>query len=97
VLAVAALGVMVLQPAALLGPSFQMSFAAVMALIAAYESRAPWFALARAAALVVAAGLAGDRQIAPPSWRGWRRRPSACTISGGCSSTASRPMRWPCR
>lgn len=37
VLGFAALGVMALQPAALLGPSFQMSFAAVMALIAAYE------------------------------------------------------------
>lgn len=42
VLAFAALGVMVLQPAALLGPSFQMSFAAVMALIAGYEVARPW-------------------------------------------------------
>ncbi|TCH97277.1 ComEC family competence protein [Roseococcus sp. SYP-B2431] len=43
VLAFAALGVMALQPAALLGPSFQMSFAAVMALIAGYEAARPWF------------------------------------------------------
>ena len=42
VLAFAALGVMVLQPAALLGPSFQMSFAAVLALIAGYEAARPW-------------------------------------------------------
>ncbi|MDB5376659.1 MAG: hypothetical protein JWR00_1105, partial [Rubritepida sp.] len=42
VLAFAAIGVMGLQPAALLGPSFQMSFAAVLALIAAYEAARPW-------------------------------------------------------
>ncbi len=44
VLAFAALGVLALQPAALLGPSFQMSFAAVMALIAGYEAARPWLA-----------------------------------------------------
>nr|WP_314072712.1 ComEC/Rec2 family competence protein [uncultured Roseococcus sp.] len=42
VLAFAALGVMALQPQSLLGPSFQMSFAAVMALIASYEAARPW-------------------------------------------------------
>ena len=42
VLGFAAVAVMVLQPAALLGPSFQMSFAAVLGLIAAYEAARPW-------------------------------------------------------
>ncbi|UPY38715.1 ComEC/Rec2 family competence protein [Sediminicoccus sp. KRV36] len=42
VLAFAAVAVLVLQPAALLGPSFQMSFAAVLALIAAFEAARPW-------------------------------------------------------
>ncbi|MDB5412871.1 MAG: hypothetical protein JWR10_1206 [Rubritepida sp.] len=42
VLAFAAVAVLVLQPAALLGPSFQMSFAAVLALIAGYEAARPW-------------------------------------------------------
>lgn len=40
-LALAALVVLALQPAALLGPSFQMSFAAVLALIAAWEWARP--------------------------------------------------------
>lgn len=39
-LALAALVVMLLEPQALLGPSFQMSFAAVAAMIAAFEQRA---------------------------------------------------------
>ncbi|WP_431284824.1 ComEC/Rec2 family competence protein [Humitalea sp. 24SJ18S-53] len=38
VLAVAAVAVMLVNPAAVLGPSFQMSFAAVLALIAGYEA-----------------------------------------------------------
>jgi competence protein ComEC len=42
VLAFAAVMVLVIQPAALLGPSFQMSFAAVLALIAGFEAARPW-------------------------------------------------------
>ena len=42
VLAFAAVAVLMLQPAALLGPSFQMSFAAVLALIAGFEAARPW-------------------------------------------------------
>jgi competence protein ComEC len=42
VLAFAAVVVLALHPAALLGPSFQMSFLAVMALIAAWEAARPW-------------------------------------------------------
>jgi competence protein ComEC len=44
-LALAACVVLLIQPEALLGPSFQMSFAAVLALIAAWESvRTTWLA-----------------------------------------------------
>ncbi|MBX9751959.1 MAG: ComEC family competence protein [Roseococcus sp.] len=42
VLAFAAVAVLVIQPAAILGPSFQMSFAAVLALIAGFEAARPW-------------------------------------------------------
>ena len=38
----AAVAVMAVQPAAILGPSFQMSFAAVLALIAGFEAARPW-------------------------------------------------------
>lgn len=41
-LAFAAVAVLVIQPAALLGPSFQMSFAAVLGLIAGFEAARPW-------------------------------------------------------
>nr|WP_245217189.1 ComEC/Rec2 family competence protein [Neoroseomonas nitratireducens] len=70
-LALAAAAVMLVDPAALLGPSFQMSFAAVMALIAGWESlRGPlrrlagdgsWWrrALVAAAGLVLTSLLAG--------------------------------------
>ncbi|MFH4280809.1 ComEC/Rec2 family competence protein, partial [Acinetobacter baumannii] len=34
--------VLALDPVALLGPSFQMSFAAVLALIAGWEALRPW-------------------------------------------------------
>ncbi len=44
VLAFAAAVVLLAQPDALLGPSFQMSFAAVLALIAGYEALRPWLA-----------------------------------------------------
>jgi competence protein ComEC len=60
-LALAAIVVLALQPEALLGPSFQMSFAAVLALIAAYQAGRPWLTRVRAARgwpLRLAAGLA---------------------------------------
>lgn len=47
VVAVAALAVMLVQPDAMVGPSFQMSFAAVVALIAAFEVITPWMAARR--------------------------------------------------
>jgi len=59
-LALAAIVVLAFQPEALLGPSFQMSFAAVLALIAAYQGGKPWLTRVRAARgwpLRLAAGL----------------------------------------
>ncbi|MFC7609263.1 ComEC/Rec2 family competence protein [Teichococcus aestuarii] len=48
-LAVAVAVVLAFNPASLLGPSFQMSFAAVLVLIAGAEAMAPWLARLRAA------------------------------------------------
>jgi competence protein ComEC len=45
-LTVAALGVLLLQPESVVHPSFQMSFAATLALIAAYQYGLPWRAKA---------------------------------------------------
>lgn len=47
VVAIAALAVMLVQPESMIGPSFQMSFAAVIALIAAFEAITPWMAARR--------------------------------------------------
>jgi len=47
VVAVAALVVMLIQPESMIGPSFQMSFAAVIALVAAFEVATPWMAARR--------------------------------------------------
>lgn len=47
VIATAALAVLILRPESLLGPSFQLSFAAVLALIAAYEAGAARLSMAR--------------------------------------------------
>jgi competence protein ComEC len=56
-LALAACAVLLIQPEALLGPSFQMSFAAVLALIAAWEAvRGTWLSPRRHRRLLVRAG-----------------------------------------
>lgn len=47
VVAIAALVVLLLQPEAMIGPSFQMSFAAVIALIAVFEVVTPWMTARR--------------------------------------------------
>lgn len=47
VVAVAALLVLLTQPESMIGPSFQMSFAAVIALIAGFEALTPWMAARR--------------------------------------------------
>src|SRR5690606_21526637 len=49
--ALAALAVMVLSPESVLGPSFQLSFGAVIALVAAYEAAGQWRARRRQAGL----------------------------------------------
>ena len=67
-LAVAALGVLLLAPEAVVHPSFQMSFAATLALVAGYERGLPWMVagadtLARRARRAV--GRARDRRADP--------------------------------
>jgi competence protein ComEC len=62
-LTVAAFGVMLLAPEAVVHPSFQMSFAATLALVAAYQNVLPWRANADTS-LQVRAALWGGREIA---------------------------------
>lgn len=62
-LTVAAFGVMLLAPQAVVHPSFQMSFAATLALIAAYQHGLPWRADADSS-LQARAALWGWREIA---------------------------------
>ena len=80
-LAFAALAVIVLEPEALLGASFQLSFAAVAALVAVYEGRG--------AAPKRPAVAAGRRD------RGGARGAGACRPYGG--SEPARRFRRPCR
>jgi len=60
-LAVAALAVLLLAPEAVAHPSFQMSFAATLALVAAYEHGLPWTA-GRGGSLAERAALWGGRE-----------------------------------
>jgi competence protein ComEC len=62
-LTVAALGVLLLQPESVVHPSFQMSFAATLALIAAYQYGLPWSAKADTS-LGARVALWGGREIA---------------------------------
>ncbi|MDC7985735.1 ComEC/Rec2 family competence protein, partial [Rhodoplanes sp. TEM] len=62
-LAVAALAVMLLTPEAVVHPSFQMSFAATLALVAVYERGLPWFAARPRSALAARLALWGAREI----------------------------------
>ncbi|RAI40202.1 competence protein ComEC [Rhodoplanes elegans] len=62
-LAVAALAVMLLTPEAVVHPSFQMSFAATLALVAVYEKGLPWLAAAPRSALSARLALWGAREI----------------------------------
>jgi competence protein ComEC len=61
-IAVAAFGVLLLTPEAVVHPSFQMSFAATLALIAAYQHGLPWRAKADTP-LAARAALWGAREI----------------------------------
>jgi competence protein ComEC len=62
-IAVAALAVMLLVPEAVIHPSFQMSFAATLALIATYERGIPWVATAPDTPLGARIALWGAREI----------------------------------
>ena len=62
-LAVAAFGVLLLAPEAVVHPSFQMSFAATLALIAAYERGLPWMMPAPTRSLGARVALWGGREI----------------------------------
>lgn len=62
-LAVAALAVMVLTPEAVVHPSFQMSFAATLALVAVYERGLPWISAGPKSAFAARLALWGFREI----------------------------------
>jgi competence protein ComEC len=62
-IAVAALAVMLIVPEAVIHPSFQMSFAATLALIATYERGIPWIATAPDTPLGARIALWGAREI----------------------------------
>jgi competence protein ComEC len=89
-LTVAALCVMVLAPQAVVHPSFQMSFAATLALVAGYQLRLPWRA-DRDTSLGARIALWGGQEVAGllphPSSPGSPPRPTPPVIF-----TASRPM-----
>ncbi len=63
-IAVAAFAVLVLRPESLVHPSFQMSFAATLALIAGYERGLPWFSNVPDSSLGGRIALWGGREIA---------------------------------
>jgi competence protein ComEC len=62
-LAVAAFAVLLIAPEAVVHPSFQMSFAATLALVAAYERGLPWMLAGADSSLGARAALWGGRQI----------------------------------
>jgi len=62
-LAVAAMGVLLLAPQAIIHPSFQMSFAATMALVATYQNGLPWRAHADSS-LALRVAMWGAREVA---------------------------------
>ncbi len=63
-LALAALGVMLVVPEAVVHPSFQMSFAATLALVAAYERGLPWATADADTSLGARVALWGGREVA---------------------------------
>jgi competence protein ComEC len=62
-IALAALGVMLIAPEAVVHPSFQMSFAATLALIAAYERGIPWMTAGADTSLGARVALWGGREV----------------------------------
>src|SRR6202040_3509522 len=63
-IAVAALAVLLLAPESVVHPSFQMSFAATLALIATYEHGLPWTTAGADTSLGARVALGGGREIA---------------------------------
>src|ERR1700746_3023611 len=63
-LTVAALGVLLLAPDAVIHPSFQMSFAATLALVAGYQQGLPWMSKGGDTPLAAKIALWGGREIA---------------------------------
>lgn len=63
-IAVAAIAVLLIAPEALVHPSFQMSFAATLALIAAYQHGLPWFKAAADTSVGARVVMFGGREIA---------------------------------
>ena len=63
-LAVAAFAVLLLAPQSVVHPSFQMSFAATLALIAAYERGLPWMTAGADTSMGARVALWGGREIA---------------------------------
>jgi competence protein ComEC len=61
---VAALGVLLLAPEAVVHPSFQMSFAATLALVAGYQHGLPWMSQGGNTPLAARIALWGGREIA---------------------------------
>ena len=61
-IAVAAIAVLLVAPQALVHPSFQMSFAATLALVAAYERGLPWFSTPPETPLATRIALWGGRE-----------------------------------
>lgn len=62
-LALAALAVMLVAPESVVHPSFQMSFAATLALVAVYEGGGPWASGGRASSLGARAAAWGVREL----------------------------------
>jgi competence protein ComEC len=62
-LALAAFGVLILAPQSVVHPSFQMSFAATLALIAAYERGLPWMVAGADTSFGARVALWGGREI----------------------------------
>src|SRR5262245_13363777 len=62
-LTVAALGVLLLAPESIVHPSFQMSFAATLALVAGYQQGLPWMSAGGDSPLAAKLALWGGREI----------------------------------
>ena len=100
-LAVAAFGVLLLAPQAVVHPSFQMSFAATLALIAAYERGLPWMVAGADSSVGARIALWGGREIVAlilaSMVAGLATTPYTAFHFHGWRPMASSPICWPCR